>query len=48
MNLNACFVGEGMEQTKYAPNSEAWKLYDPIYTEYRALYQRDVQKVKEV
>ena len=34
-----------MEQTKYVANDKAWKLYDPLYTQYRSLYQRDVQKV---
>ena len=43
--LNDLSLGDAMEQTKYVANSEAWKLYDPLFTQYRSLYQRDVQKV---
>ena len=35
-----------MEQTKYMANDKAWELYDPLYTHYRSLYQRDVQRVR--
>jgi len=36
---------DAMEQTKFVMKTSSWKLYDPIFTEQRIVYRRDVQEV---